>query len=85
MTSHPDSERAIELFSQEYPIDYPEPESIVTALKHHLSVKEVPVKMNERQGGSSSIKALSSVYYMIKVSLAIVIQGITRHGRIKNK
>lgn len=77
--------RAIELFSQEYPIDYPEPESIVTALKHHLSVKEVPVKMNERQGGSSSIKALSSVYYMIKVSLAIVIQGITRHGRIKNK
>ena len=41
--------------------------------------------MNERQGGSSSIKVLSSVYYMIKVSLAIVIQGITRHGRIKNK
>lgn len=77
--------QAIELFGQEYPIDYPEPESIVTALKHHLSVKEIPVKMNERQGGSSSIKVLSSVYYMIKVSLAIVIQGITRHGRIKNK
>ena len=77
--------RAIGLFSQEYPIDYPEPESIVTAIKHHLTVKEVPVKMNERQGGASSIRALSSVYYMIKVSLAIVIQGITRHGRIKNK
>lgn len=77
--------RAIELFCQEYPIDYPEPESIVTALKHHLTVDEVPVKMNERQGGTSSIKALSSVYYMVKVSLAIVIQGITRHGRIKGK
>lgn len=77
--------RAIELFCQDYPIDYPEPESIVTALKHHLSVQEVPVKMNERQGGSSSIRALSSVYYMIKVSLAIVIQGITRHGRIRSK
>ena len=79
------SRRAIELFSQDYPIDYPEPESIVTALKHHLSVQEVPVKMNERQGGTSSIRAFSSVYYMIKVSLAIVIQGITRHGRIKSK
>lgn len=77
--------RTIELFCQDYPIDYPEPESIVTALKHHLSVQEVPVKMNERQGGASSIRTLSSVYYMIKVSLAIVIQGITRHGRIKSK
>lgn len=77
--------RAIELFCREYPVDYPEPESIVTALKHHLIVREVPVKMNERQGGASSIKALSSVYYMIKVSLAIVIQGITRHGRIRNR
>lgn len=76
---------AIELFCQEYPIDYPEPESIVMALKHHLSVTEVPVKMNARQGGSSSIKAFSSVYYMIKVSLAIVIRGMTRHGRIKNR
>lgn len=79
------SRRTIELFCQEYPIDYPEPESIVTALKHHLVVKEVPVKMNERQGGTSSIKAFSSVYYMIKVSLAIIIQGITRHGRIKGR
>lgn len=79
------SRRAIELFCQEYPIDYPEPESIVTALKHRLTVEEVPVKMNERQGGSSSIKAFSSVYYMVKVSLAIVIQGITRHGRIKHR
>lgn len=77
--------RAIELFCHDYPIDYPEPESIVTAIKHHLAVEEVPVKMNERQGGSSSIKALSSVYYMIKVSLAIIIQGITRHGRIRGR
>lgn len=77
--------KAIELFCREYPIDYPEPESIVTALKHHLTVREVPVKMSERQGGTSSIKALSSIYYMIKVSLAIIIQGITRHGRIRNR
>lgn len=74
---------AIELFSKEYPIDYPEPESIVSAIKHHLTVAEVPAKMNERQGGTSSIRAFSSMYYMIKVSLAILIQGVTRYGRIK--
>lgn len=77
------SKKAIELFSKEYPIDYPEPESIVNAIKHNLRVEEVPAKMNERQGGTSSIKAFSSMYYMIKVSLAIVIQGMTRYGRIK--
>lgn len=74
---------AIELFSKEYPIDYPEPESIVSAIKHQLIVEEVPAKMNERQGGTSSIRAFSSMYYMIKVSLAILIQGVTRYGRIK--
>ena len=73
----------IELFSKEYPTDYPEPESIVSAIKHHLTVTEVPAKMNERQGGTSSNRAFSSMYYMIKVSLAILIQCVTRYGRIK--
>lgn len=77
------SKKTIELFSKEYPVDYPEPESIVSAIKHHLTVTEVSAKMNERQGGTSSIRAFSSMYYMIKVSLAILIQGFTRYGRIK--
>ena len=70
--------RAIDLYCRHYPTDYPEPESIVAALRQGLTVKECSVKMNERQGGESSIKALSSVYYMVKVSLAIVIVGATR-------
>ncbi|WP_455135976.1 glycosyltransferase family 2 protein [Thermophilibacter sp.] len=65
--------RAIELFCESYPIDYPEPESIATAARHGLEVREVPVVMHERQGGVSSINALKSVYYMVKVTLAIVI------------
>ena len=65
--------RAIDLFANNYPIDYPEPESIVSAVKRGLSVEEVSVRMNERIGGESSIKALSSIYFMIKVSLAIFI------------
>lgn len=65
--------KAIDLFCTSYPVDYPEPESIATAVHRGLSISEVPVSMRERQGGSSSIGGLSSIYYMIKVTLAIVI------------
>ncbi len=70
--------RAMRLFCEDYPMDYPEPESIVSALKAGLTVSEVPVVMHERNAGESSIGALSSVYYMIKVSLAIAIVGFSR-------
>lgn len=65
--------RAIDLFCRAYPSDYPEPESIAVALQSGFSVSEVPVEMRERQGGKSSIGGFSSVYYMVKVSLAILI------------
>lgn len=65
--------RAIDLFCRAYPTDYPEPESIAVALQNGLSVSEVPVEMRERQGGKSSIGGFSSAYYMVKVSLAILI------------
>lgn len=67
---------AINLFCESYPVDYPEPESIAAAVHRGLSVAEVPVSMRERQGGSSSIGGLSSVYYMIKVTLAIMIVSL---------
>lgn len=73
---------ALELFSFDYPADYPEPEAIVAAHKKGLTVEEVQVVMHERQGGESSIKALSSVYYMVKVTLAVLIAGI---GRSRSK
>ena len=70
------SRKALQLFCREYPIDYPEPESIVVAIGAGLSVEERPVVMHERQGGASSIGASSSAYYMIKVTLAIAIMGV---------
>lgn len=69
--------KAIDLFCSSYPTDYPEPESIVFALKNGLDVKEVPVSMNGRLGGDSSINLISSIYYMIKVTLSIVITGLS--------
>lgn len=74
---------AIELFSQNYPSDYPEPESIVDSIKHGLRVGEVSVLMHPRQGGESSIKPLSSIYYMLKVTLAILIMAAPGRGKGK--
>lgn len=73
--------QAIDLFCKSYPVDYPEPESIAVALRSGLSVREVPVEMKERQGGTSSIGTLASAYYMIKVTLAIVISCMSRRSR----
>lgn len=70
--------KVIQLFAKSYPRDYPEPESIVFLLLKNLKVVEVPVKMKERQGGVSSIRMWSSAYYMIKVSLAILIESIRK-------
>lgn len=74
------NKRVIEQFANDYPRDYPEPESIVTLLKENYHIEEVAVKMKERQGGISSIHMMNSVYYMIKVSIAILIECIRKHG-----
>ena len=65
--------KVIELFAEEYPKDYPEPESVVTLLRLKKKVKELAVIMNEREEGVSSISPVKSVYYMVKVSIAAII------------
>jgi glycosyltransferase involved in cell wall biosynthesis len=69
--------RALKLFAAEYPHDYPEVESIVLLSRHRLRMLEVPVQMRVRETGNSSITAMRSAYYMIKVLLALFI-GIFR-------
>ena len=66
----------IKIFSKEYPRDYPEPESIVAVLKRKKKVQEIPVIMRARAGGVSSISPLNSIYYMVKVTIAILIERI---------
>lgn len=74
--------RMIEQFAVDYAQDYPEPEAILAAGLTGAKVVEVPVQMRERQGGVSSINLVRSVYYMIKVSLALILFRFTR-GRGK--
>lgn len=65
--------RTIELCAEIYPYDYPEPEAIVLLRRAGLTVREIPVTMNPRYGGKSSITPFRSIYYMIKVILAMLI------------
>lgn len=71
--------KVIGIFAKNYPKDYPEPESIVAIIKQHKKVIEYPVVMRERSEGTSSISPLRSVYYMIKVTLAILMEKLRRY------
>lgn len=66
------NQRAIELFSEEYPSDYPEPEALAMAYRSGMKVMEIPCTMQARRGGVSSINFARACYYMVKVTLAIL-------------
>lgn len=75
----------IRIFAEDYSKDYPEPEAIVTVKMYGGEIKEVPVVMKERENGTSSITIWKSVYYMIKVTLAILIKRLSYGVRRKKK
>jgi glycosyltransferase involved in cell wall biosynthesis len=70
--------KTLELFSEEYPPDYPEVEALISAYNKGLHFQEIPVTMRNRQGGASSIGILSALYYMVKVTLSISIASFRR-------
>jgi glycosyltransferase involved in cell wall biosynthesis len=69
--------RGIELFARDYPHDYPEVEAVLLLHFHRLTGDEMPVTMRARTTGTSSINAQRSLYYMVKVLLAIFV-GLMR-------
>lgn len=66
----------MKIYADNYPKDYPEPESVVAVLRMGKKVTEIPVVMREREEGNSSISGFKSVYYMIKVTLAILMERL---------
>jgi hypothetical protein len=77
--------RALKLFNWSYPHDYPEPEALVLAKVAGLRVAEVPVVMRGRQGGASSIPILRAPYYMLKVTVAILLAYARSWHRIESR
>ena len=65
--------RGIELFARDYPHDYPEVEAILLMHAHRLPSCEIPVEMRPRLTGESAISSTQSVYYMVKVLLAVFV------------
>lgn len=66
----------MELYARSYPKDYPEPESVTAVLRMGKKVTEIPVVMKKREEGTSSIGGVKSVYYMIKVTLAVLMERL---------
>jgi glycosyltransferase involved in cell wall biosynthesis len=73
----------IELFAAEYPHDYPEVEATLVALRSGLRLAQVQVEMRERETGSSSITFVRSLYYIVKVTLALLVASLRRYPRIQ--
>jgi len=68
--------KIINYFAKNYPTDYPEVDVLVKLHKKGFRIMEIPVEMNKRQCGKSSITPFRSVYYMIKVSISLLIGAI---------
>ena len=64
--------KTMELLYAYYPDEYPEPEALIIYNRNGLKFGEVPVQMVERQGGQSSIQGFGTIYYMFKVTIAII-------------
>jgi glycosyltransferase involved in cell wall biosynthesis len=73
----------IELFAREYPHDYPEVEATLVALRSGLRLAQVQVDMRERETGTSSITFVRSLYYIVKVLLALVVASLRRYPRLE--
>lgn len=67
---------ALRVLQHNYPVDYPEPEALVLLKKRRFRLAEVPVLMRNRHAGESSISGWKSIYYMIKVTLSILIESV---------
>ena len=77
------SRTGIELFAVEYPHDYPEVEATLVALRSGLRLTQVQVEMRERQAWASSITFVRSLYYIVKVMLALLVASLRRYPRLQ--
>jgi glycosyltransferase involved in cell wall biosynthesis len=77
--------KAIRLFAIEYPQDYPEPEVLILLHQCRLKMGEVPVGMSRRYSGESSITKIRSVYYVVKVLLAIFVDCFKKPPFLKRE
>ncbi|MFA5059946.1 MAG: glycosyltransferase family 2 protein [Candidatus Omnitrophota bacterium] len=76
-------QKMIKAFAEHYPYDFPEPEAIVLARQMNARILEVAVRMRKRETGHSSIRYLKTLYYMVKVTCAILLDMVKMKKRIE--
>lgn len=67
------NKKMIKIFANHYAQDYPEPEAVISSVLNGARIVEIPVIMLERKNGVSSISPFKSIYYMLKVSIGIIL------------
>lgn len=72
------NKKVIKEFACRYPKDYPEPEVLIYLHRRGYKIAERSVNMKARQGGVSSITLMRSIYYMLKVTLSILMQKVIK-------
>jgi len=77
--------RALELFSQTFPLEYPEIEALVVLQRQRFRFVEVPCRIRKRQAGQSTITAVTSMYYMAHVLLGVFVNLLKFDGRKAEK
>lgn len=64
--------KALKLLVDNYPTDYPDADNIIYLGLSGLRVTEIPVKMQPRLSGDSTINTLNSIYYPFRMLLSIL-------------
>ena len=73
--------KVLAAFVEEFPTDFPEVETILYLHRRGLSAIEVPVRFRPRLGGKSSIDFWKSLYYMYKVTFALLILTVREYPK----
>jgi glycosyltransferase involved in cell wall biosynthesis len=69
--------RAVQLLARQQPDDYPETQALVLARRAGCRIQEIPVVMQARSAGQSSIAGvLHGGFYMLKVIFAVLIERL---------
>ncbi|MEK4513202.1 glycosyltransferase family 2 protein [Paenibacillus anaericanus] len=77
--------KVIDLYSQYYPIDYPEVEALIYLKRKGCRITEVATEMRKRETGKSSITPLKSIYYMVKVTLSVLMSAMRYDRTVVSK
>ena len=75
------NERAYSLFAQDYPVDFPDAEALISAHRAGLRICEGPAKFRTRNHGKSSLHSWRMLYYPFKETLSIAVMMTKKPGK----